>query len=92
MLLLSLIWLGIGLLLGALACGAKLRPASWGKHGWLLMLCIGMLSALSGGWLGAWLFGSQYATLTALWIGVLCVCVIPRFFMGRNARTIVRNP
>jgi len=91
MLLLSLIWLVIGLLLGALACGAKLRPALWGKRGWLLMLCTGMLSALSGGWLGAWLFGSQYATLTALWIGVLCVCIFPRFFT-RKARTSVQHP
>ncbi|HKV56822.1 MAG TPA: hypothetical protein VJO32_01015 [Ktedonobacteraceae bacterium] len=92
MLLLSLIWLVIGLLLGALACGAKLRPASWGKRGWLLMLCIGMLSALSGGWLGAWLFGSQYATLTALWVGVLGVCIIPRVFIRRKARTVVQHP
>ncbi|MGH7635455.1 MAG: hypothetical protein ACRENC_17100, partial [Gemmatimonadaceae bacterium] len=71
MLLLSLIWLVIGLLLGVLACGAKLRPATWGKRVWLIMPGIGMLSALGGGWLGAWLFGSQYATLTALWVGVV---------------------
>ena len=89
MLLLSLIWLVIGLLLGVLACGAKLRPASWGKRGWLLMLCIGMLSALCGGWLGAWLFGSQYATLTALWVGALCVCIIPLF---SKMRTVVQHP
>ena len=92
MLLLSLIWLVIGLLLGALACGAKLRPASWGKRGWLIMLCTGMLSALSGGWLGAWLFGSQYATLTAVWVGVLCVCIIPRFFTGGKLRRSVQRP
>lgn len=88
MLLLSVIWLVIGLLLGALACGAKLRPASWGKRGWLIMLCIGMLFALAGGWLGAWLFGLQYATVTALWIGVLGVCIIPLF---SKMRTIVQH-
>ncbi len=85
MLLLSLIWVVIGLLLGALACGAKLRPASWGKRGWLVMLGIGMMSALLGGWLGAWLFGPQFATVAALWVGVVGV-VLPRFFVGRKAR------
>lgn len=88
MLLLSLIWLVIGLLLGALACGAKLRPVSWGKRGWLVMLGIGMMSALLGGWLGAWLFGSPYATVAALWVGVVGVCIVPRFFMGRKVRGV----
>src|ERR1700694_5362817 len=83
MLLLSLIWVVIGLLVGALACGAKLRPVFWGKRGWLVMLCIGMVSALLGGWLGAWLFGPQFATVAALWVGVVGVCVVPRFFKGR---------
>ena len=54
----------------------------------LVMLCIGMMSALLGGWLGAWLFGPQYATSTALWVGVVGVCIVPRFFMGRKVRGV----
>jgi hypothetical protein len=73
MLLLSLIWLIIGLLIGGLACGARLRPVSWGRRGWPVMLGVGMVSALLGGWLGAWVFGVQYATVTALWVGVVGV-------------------
>ena len=84
MLLLSLIWVVIGLLVGALACGAKLRPVFWGKRGWLVMLCIGMVSALLGGWLGVWLFGPQFATVAALWVGVVGVCVVPPVFHGKN--------
>ncbi len=86
MLLFSLIWGVIGLLVGALACGARLRPVLWGKRGWLVMLCTGVASALFGGWLGAWLFGPQFATVAALWVGVVGVCVVPRFFMGRIRR------
>jgi uncharacterized membrane protein YeaQ/YmgE (transglycosylase-associated protein family) len=84
MLLLSLIWLVIGLLLGALACGAKLRPASWGKRGWLAMPGIGMASALLGGWSGVWLFGVQFATVTALWVGVVGVSLLPWPFTRRK--------
>jgi uncharacterized membrane protein YeaQ/YmgE (transglycosylase-associated protein family) len=84
MLLLSLIWLVIGLLLGALACGAKLRPMSWGNRGWLAMLGIGMASALLGGWLGVWLFGPQYATVSALWVGVVGVSLLPGLFTSRK--------
>ncbi len=91
MLLLSLIWGVIGLLVGALAYGAKLRPVSWGGRGWLVMLGIGMMSALLGGWLGAWLFGPQFATVTALWVSVPGVCVIPQFFTYRKARAIIQD-
>lgn len=83
MLVLSLIWLVIGLLLGLLACGAKLRPVLWGARGWLVMLATGIASALLGGWLGAWLFGPQFATMAALWIGVLGVCL--PWLLGRRA-------
>jgi uncharacterized membrane protein YeaQ/YmgE (transglycosylase-associated protein family) len=89
MLLLSLIWLVIGLLLGALANGAKLRPASWVKRGWLIMLGLGMVSALLAGWLGVWVLGVQYATVTVLWVSVLCVGVLPRFFTNRKLATSV---
>ena len=88
MLLLTLIWLAMGLLVGALACGAKLRPASWGKRGWLTMLALGMLAALLSGWLGAWLSGTQYATVTALWVSVLCVCLLSLLFRDQRATPV----
>ena len=91
MLLLSLIWLVIGLLLGALACGAKLHPASWSKRGWLAMPGIGMASALLGGWSGVWLFGSQYATVTALWVGVVGVGLLPRLFTLRTNQPVEKT-
>ncbi len=78
MLILSLLWLLIGLLIGALANAAKLRPAAWGRSGRLGMLVLGMLVALLGGWLGTWILGSLFATATAIWIAVLGVALLPR--------------
>ena len=78
MLILSLFWLLIGLFIGALANAAKLRPATWGRGGWLGMLGLGALAALLGGWLGLWVFGALFATATALWIAVLGVALLPR--------------
>ena len=85
MLALSLIWLVTGLLIGLLGCGARLRPMLWGGRGWLVMLAIGMVSAFFGGWVGVWLFGPQFATMMALWIGVVGVC-IPWLFARRTVR------
>jgi len=79
MLILSLCWLLLGVLIGALANGAKLRPPSWqlfptsGVYGWLWMLAISAVAALLGGWLGALLLGKYIATATALWVAVLGV-------------------
>ena len=78
MLILSLFWLLIGLLIGALANAAKLRPAAWVRGGRLGMLGLGMLVALLGGWLGTWILGSLFATATAIWIAVLGVALLPR--------------
>jgi hypothetical protein len=72
-----LIWLGIGLLVGALGLAARLRPASWGRRGWLWMLGLGLLAAQIGGWLGLLLLGSLYATANALWVAVLLVAIGP---------------
>ncbi len=52
MLLLSLFWVLLGLLIGALANVAKLRPAAWVRGGRLGMLGLGALIAVLGGWLG----------------------------------------
>ena len=81
MLILSLIWVVLGLLIGALANGAKLRPAVWGRRGWLAMLGLGALAALLGGWMGTWVLGSLFATATALWIAVLGVALVPRLLV-----------
>jgi len=86
MLILSLFWLLIGLLIGALANAAKLRPAAWVRGGRLGMLGLGALVALLSGWLGTWLLGSLFATATAIWIAVLGVALLPRLFMWCRAR------
>jgi hypothetical protein len=84
MLILSLFWLLIGLLIGALANAAKLRPATWVRGGRLGMLGLGALVALLGGWLGTWLLGSLFATATAIWIAVLGVALLPRLITWCN--------
>jgi len=78
MLILSLVWVVLGLLIGALANAAKLRPAAWGRGGWFAMIGLGALAALLGGWLGTWVLGALFATATALWIAVLGVALLPR--------------
>ncbi|HEX6122945.1 MAG TPA: hypothetical protein VFY89_07285 [Ktedonobacterales bacterium] len=80
MLILSVAWLVLGALLGALANGARLglrargfagRRATWAT------LALGALVALLFGWLGATLFGRPVGTPTALWGGVLAVTLGP---------------
>ena len=78
MLILSLIWILLGLLIGALANAARLRPAAWHRGGRLAMLGLGALVSLLGGWLGTWILGALFATATALWIAVLGVALLPR--------------
>ena len=85
MLILSLFWLLIGLIIGALAIAAKLRPAAWVRGGRLGMLGVGALAALLGGWLGTWLFGTLFATATAIWVAVLGVVFLPWLIMKCNA-------
>ena len=48
MLILSLLWVMLGLLMGALANAANLRPAAWVRGGRLGMLGLGALAALLG--------------------------------------------
>lgn len=76
MLLLSLVWLLIGALIGLLANAAQLRPAMWTHLGWLVMMSIGAIVALCGGWLGVWLLGKYFATAMALWIAIAGVVVL----------------
>jgi hypothetical protein len=77
MLALSLLWLLLGGVSGALALGARLRPALWGPRGRLIMLGVGAAAGLLGGWLGALVLGRLYGTVTALWIAVLVVVTAP---------------
>ncbi len=76
-LILSLIWTVLGLIVGALGLGARLRPAAWGSRGWLIMLGLGVVAALAGGWLGALLLGRFFGTMAALWIAVVVVVAAP---------------
>jgi hypothetical protein len=80
---LSLLWILIGFLIGALANGARLRPASWGRRGWLYLPGAGGLLALLGGWLGTLLQGTLFATATAIWVtaaGVVLVAWLGKYF------------
>lgn len=90
MLALSLIWLGIGMLVGALALGARLRPAAWGRYGWLVLLAVAAAAGLIGGWLGTLVFGRYFGTATALWIAVLVVAAIP-WLVAWRARRLSRR-
>ncbi len=82
---LSLIWLGVGLFVGLLAVGARLRPAAWGRYGWLAVAGYGAASGFAGGWLGALVFGRYFGTATALWVSVLVVSAVP-WLAARRAR------
>ena len=85
MLILSLFWVLIGLLIGALANAAKLRPAAWVRGGRWTLLGLGALVTLLGGWLGTWLFGALFATAVAIWIAVLGVALLPRLIIWCQA-------
>jgi hypothetical protein len=76
-LLLTVLWITTGVLVGVLANGAKIRPASWGQRGWLYVLAVGAGIALLGGWIGTLLLGPQFATLTVLWVAVVGVVLFP---------------
>lgn len=73
MLLLSLIWLLLGCMVAALALAARLRPGAFGRWGWLRLSGLGALAALLGGWMGTFLLGRLFGTLTALWVAILSV-------------------
>ena len=82
---LILTWAALGLICGALALGARFKPAAWGRAGWLWLLALGLVSALLGGLLGFWLVGRLFSAASALWIAVLAVAV-PWAFGGLRRR------
>jgi uncharacterized membrane protein YeaQ/YmgE (transglycosylase-associated protein family) len=77
MLALSLFWLLVGLVVGALGLAARLRPAAWTRNGWLKLLALGAVAGLLGGWLGTFFFGRYFGTPTALWVSVVAVAMAP---------------
>jgi hypothetical protein len=91
-LLLSLCWIVLGLLIGALANAARLRPAAWVRRDWLALLGLGALVALLGGWLGAALLGFTFAWPTAIWCAVLGVTLLPRLIVWWRARRRATGP
>jgi hypothetical protein len=92
---LSLLWVLIGFLIGALANGARLRPASWGRRGWLYLPGAGVLLALLGGWLGTLLLGTLFATATAIWVtaaGVILVAWLGKYFSRGLLKGDLKGP
>ncbi len=77
MLALSLLWIVIGLLIGALAVAGRVTPARSRSSAWPLLLAIGVPSALVGGWLGTIVYGRFFGTAAAVWIATLAVIILP---------------
>lgn len=71
---LVLTWAILGIIIGALALGARLKPSAWGRTGrlWLLLLALG--ASLLGGLFGLWLFGRLFSAAVALWWAAVVVC------------------
>lgn len=82
---LVLTWAALGIIIGALALAARLKPIAWGHSGrtWLLLFALG--ASLLGGLLGFLLFGRLFSTAVALWFAVVMVCV-PMTYSRLEAR------
>lgn len=72
---LVLLWLALGLGIGALAVSARLGRSTLGKRAWLLMPGIGAIAALLGGIAGSLVLSLFYGIATAVWTAVLGVAV-----------------
>jgi len=94
---LSVFWLTLGVVVGALAAAARLdragaasggsRPLAsraWAKVG------VGAVAALLGGWLGVLVFGRLFSTATAVWVSALCAALLP-WLMQRDWRRVGRS-
>jgi hypothetical protein len=93
MLELSVAWVIIGLVLGALANGARLGLRARGFAGWgatLGTLGIGAIGALIFGWLGVFLVGRPFGTPASLWGGVLAAVVVPWLLARMRPRPSVK--
>jgi hypothetical protein len=85
MVFLSILWLVLGLVIGALAVAARLGPRHSGPYNWRILCLVGALTSLAGGWLGTLLLGHFFGTATSAWVAVLAVVVIP-WGAGRAGR------
>jgi hypothetical protein len=91
MLVLSLVWIVLGVISGALANGARWGLRARGFAGWratLGTLGIGAAGALLVGWLGAFVFGRPFGTPAALWGGILVVVLVPWMLALGSKRAI----
>ena len=80
MLELSLFWIILGVVLGALVNGARWGLRARGFAGWRATvgtLGIGAAGALLFGWLGVFVFGRIFGTPMALWGGILAAVLMP---------------
>lgn len=85
------IWLIGGIIMGALAHGARLSlHARWRAlpHSGWLMLGLGALAALVGGALGTWLSGPLFGWPWALWVAGVVVVVVPWLWERMRARRV----
>lgn len=89
---LTLIWIVIGLIAGMLAQGAGLGFGARGMEGrsaLLWTLALGVVTALLGGYIAAFLLGRLFGTPTAIWVSILAVIAVPWIWQrvrGANAR------
>ncbi len=80
MLVLSIVWIVVGALTGALASGARLGLRARGFAGWGATagtLGLGAIGGLFFGWLGVWLFGRPFGMPMAFWGAVLVAVAAP---------------
>ena len=85
---LSILWVLLGLLVGALGIAARRgapRSHQSGSYDWRIILVIGALAGLAGGWLGTLVFGRFFGAATSAWIATLAVVVIPWAARRRGA-------
>lgn len=54
-----LTWIGIGLVVGALS---RLLMPGHGRGAWIADFCLGIAGALTGGWIGGYVFGRGLLT------------------------------
>jgi hypothetical protein len=84
MLFLSILWLVLGLVIGSIAVAARLGPTRSGLYDWRILLLIGSLAGLAGGWLGTLLLGRFFGTATSAWVAVLAAVLVP-WVAGRRS-------
>jgi hypothetical protein len=87
---LILLWIGLGLLIAAVARAARPWPTAMPLPRWRTLLAEGALAGLLGGWLGSLVFGRFYGAPNALWFSaVLLVAgpwLLPRLRAWQRAR------